>query len=331
VTADALRRLRARRQRLHRPAAGGPEEIVRTLLAVQAQDARAAGLALRARGTGIAAPAIRDAPGLVVAWLMRGTLHLVAREDHPWLLALTAPTRFATSRRRLAQEGVPPEDADRAVTVIERALADDGPQSRARLAERIAAAGIRTQGQATPHLLMLAALRGGVVLGADGAFARCAPGPPVDRDAALAELARRWLVAHGPATDRDLAAWAGLPLGDARAGLGAIAGELRDAGDGLVDLAAAETDAGTIAPRLLGAFDPYLLGWRDRSFAVPPADARRVHPGGGMLRAVATIDGRVAGTWTAPRGRVALEMFDAATDAAAFAGEVADVERFLSG
>jgi hypothetical protein len=332
VSADALRALRAGRQRLHRPDGAGPAEIVRTLLGVQAQDPRAAGLALRARGTGFAATAAADDPALVSAWLMRGTLHRVAREDHAWLLALTAPPRFAANRRRLAQEGVPPDAADRAVAIAERALADDGPLTRAQLAERIAAAGIRTEGQAMPHLLMLAALRGAIVFGPGGAFARCAPAAPVDRDAALAELARRWLVAHGPASDRDLAGWAGLPLRDARGGLAAIAGELCETADGLIDLARASEDAAPPAgPRLLPAFDPYLLGWRDRSFAVPGEHARRVHPGGGMLRATATLDGRVVGTWTLPSGRVELDLFDAATDPAVFADERADVAGFVSG
>jgi hypothetical protein len=330
VTADELRRLRARRQRLHRPDGDGPGAIVRALLAVQAQDSRAACLALRARGTGFTAAAVRGDDGLVVAWLMRGTLHLVAREDHPWLLALTAPTRAAANRRRLGQEGVSPADADRAVALIERTLADHGPQPRAELAERVAAAGIRMAGQAMPHVLMRAALRGAVVLDLDGRFSRSAPAPAIEREAALAELARRWLATHGPATERDLAAWAGLPLRDARAGLGAIAGELRDAGDGLVDLAAAGADEAPVGARLLGVFDPYVLGWRDRSFAVAPEYARRVHPGGGIVRAVATLDGRVCGTWTAPRGSVVLDRFEPDGDPAVFAAEAADVERFLS-
>src|SRR5207237_1004861 len=59
----------------------------------------------------------------------------------------------------------------------------------------------------------------------------------VDRDAALAELARRYLAGHGPAGDRDLAKWAGLPLRDVRRGLAAIASELEQGSDGLVDLA----------------------------------------------------------------------------------------------
>ena len=89
----------------------------------------------------------------------------------------------------------------------------------------------------------------------------------------------------------DLAAWSGLPLRDARAGLKAIASELTDRDDDLVDLAAREPAPDAIPARLLGAFDPYLLGWKDRAFAVPARYTDRVHPGGGMLRATATVDG----------------------------------------
>jgi hypothetical protein len=275
---------------------------------------------------------------------MRGTLHLVGRDDYPWLLALTAPSRLSTNRRRLAQEGVAPEDAERAMTIVERALADAGPLTRAQLAERIAAKGIRTEGQATPHLLMLAALRGIAVLGPlreDGghafALARdwlgAAPVPELagaERDAALAELARRYLAAHGPAEPGDLAAWSGLPLRDARAGLGAIAPELAERSDDLVDLAAREPAPDAIPARLLGAFDPYLLGWKDRAFAVPARHARRVHPGGGMLRATATVDGRAVATWSAPRGAVELEPFARlpAGARAALEAEADDVRRF---
>jgi DNA glycosylase AlkZ-like len=323
--AHALRRARAAAQLLHRSRAAGVADVVARLLAAQAQDLRAARLALRARATGLAAAdvdaALTDERSVVVAWLGRGTLHLVGREDYPWLLALTAPTRFATSARRLGQLEVGPGDADRAVREVERALAADGPLTRPQLAERIAAKGIRTEGQATAHLLMLAALRGIAVLGPirdDGAQAFVlardwlGAAPPErldDRDATLAELARRYLAGHGPAAPADLAAWSGLPLRDARAGLKAIASELAQRDDDLVDLAARDPAPDAIPARLLPAFDPYLLGWKDRSFAVPAAHARRVHPGGGMLRATAIVDGLAVGTWTAPGGDVKLEPF----------------------
>ncbi len=72
---------------------------------------------------------------------------------------------------------------------------------------------------------------------------------------ALAELARRYLAGHGPADDRDTRQWAELPLRDARAGLSAIASELDQRYDGLVDLHRTETPP-LPPPRLLGPFDP---------------------------------------------------------------------------
>jgi hypothetical protein len=278
--------------------------VVRHLLAVQAQDLRAARLALRARAPGLIAADVDRALGeeLAIAWLNRGTLHLVCRDDYAWLLALTAPPRVAANRRRLAQEGVSEDAAERSVAVIERALAEDGPLTRAQLGERLA-----TGGQALVHLIFRAALRGLVVAVGERHYALSrdwlgAPPAPVDRDAALRELGRRYLAGHAPAEPADLAAWAGLPLRDARA---ALAGATPP-----------PADERAVPPRLLGAFDPYLLGWKDRSFAVPAEHARLVRPGGGILRAVATVDGRVVGSWADVE------------DDPAFAEERADVARF---
>jgi hypothetical protein len=351
VEATALRSLRASAQLLHRPERLVAPQLVSRLLAVQAQDLRSARLALRARTEGLTSAAVDAAlteeRSLVVAWLQRSTLQLVTPEDLGWLLPLTAPIGLATSRRRLGQLGIGPAAAERAVTIVERSLAADGPLTRAELARRMAAHGIPTEGQATPHLLYLAAREGIAVLGPirDGvhAFAHAedwlGARPATEltggrRDTALAELARRYLAAHGPATARDLAHHSGLSLGDARTGLGAIASELHEhepgTGDRLLCLAgqAAPRDRAPAPPRLLPAFDPYLLGWADRSFAVPAEHARRVHPGGGMLRATATAGGLVVGTWT----RRGIEPFEelASDVAAALEAERTEVERFLS-
>ena len=277
---------------------------------------------------------------------MRGTLHLVRAEDLPWLHGLTAPGRFTATTRRLGQLGVSPDMADRAVELIERAIADDGPQRRDELVTRLVAAGLPAAGQAPAHLLGLAALRGVVVLdGGGGGPARYAlwrdrlAEPPAAlageaRERALAELARRYLAGHGPATDDDLARWSGLGLRDARAGLRAIGDGLEELGGGLLDRAGRDDDVPAPAPRLLGAFDPYVLGWRDRGFAVAPRDAGRVHPGAGILRAIAAVDGRAVATWTARRAgsrlRIELEPFGriAAAPRAALDAEARDVARF---
>ena len=354
MTPGELRRRRVAAQLLHRPAGpdgASPEAAVGRLLAVQAQDLRSARLALRARCAGVTAADVNRAltvdRSLVIAWLCRGTLHLVRSEDYPWLFGLTAPdAEGAGNRRRLAQERVSMAQAETAVGVIEEALAVEGPLRRVELGRRLAGQGLPTAGQALPHLLFLAARRGVIVLGpvSDGGQAfvltrdwlgrepRLLRGAP--RGRALAELARRYLAGHGPASPDDLSGWSGLPGGEVRAGLDAIGAEVVSVDTDLVDLATREPAPSRVGARLVPAFDPYLLGWRDRGFAVPARHSRRVYPGGGMLRATAIAEGLAVATWTARRDRgrlrVGIEPFGplpARTEAELHA-EAEDVARF---
>jgi hypothetical protein len=276
---------------------------------------------------------------VVVSWLNRGTLHLVLAEDYWWLHPLTTPQLVTGNTRRLTQEGVPPEHAERGVAVIQRSLATDGPLTRAELRDRIAAAGVRTQGQAIVHLLVLATLRGlivrGPMRGAEQAFVLVRdwlgpPPPPVDRELALGLLARRYLAGHGPATDRDLAKWAGLPVGDARRGLAAIASGLAGRDDGLASLAGPQEAPRVPAVRLLGAFDPLLLGWASRELFLAPGAP--VITSNGLFRPFALIQGRGAALWTVARGQVVTDPPGKLTapERAALAAETADVERFLA-
>ena len=306
-------------QLLSGPPAPAPESVAARLLAIQAQDPRGARLAIRARSHVDSAAevdrALTDERSLLISWLNRGTLHLVRSEDYPWLQALTTPQLRTANARRLAQEGVTPAAAERAAGVIERSLEDAGPLTRLQLRERIAQAGVRTEGQALGHLLLLACLRGiavrGPMAGREHAYALVRDWlgvpPRVDRERALAELARRYLAGHGPADDRDLARWAGVTLGDARAGLTAIASELEPAGEGRVALAGRAITEELPAPRLLGAFDPALMGWRSREPILGSDEPRVVS--GGLFRPVAIVRGRAVATWRIRAGKVLLEPF----------------------
>lgn len=315
--------------------------VVERVLAIQAQDPRGARLAVRARSIGLTAAdvdgALTDARSLVITWLNRGTLHLVRSEDYPWLHQLTAPRLRTGTARRLAEEGVSPDTAERGVAVMERALVENGPLDRDALRDRVAAAGVRTQGQAFVHLLALASIRGLIVRGpmiaGKQAFVLVrdwlGESRPLDRERALAELARRYLAGHGPAAPADMAKWAGLPLRDAHTGLKAIAPKLHHAEDGLVDLKGRAATSPLPEPQLLGPFEPVLLGWKTRDPLLGEDAARVVS--GGVFRAFALVRGRAAATWTISPGAVKLEPFRRLTrsDHDALETEAADVRRFL--
>lgn len=316
-TGILARRLTA--QMLAGPPATDPLTVAERLLATQAQDPRGARLAIRARSRGVSIAdidrALSHERSLLVTWLNRGTLHLVRAEDYGWLHALTTPQLMTTSTTRLAQEGIKPARSERAMTLIARALGDDGPLTRHQLRERLDKAGVPTAGQALIHLLFRSTLLGiavrGPLIGREHAYVLTSDWlgsrAPVAREMALAELARRYLVGHGPASDRDLARWAGLPLRDARAGLGAIASSIAERADGLLELASSPEPAKLPPPRLLGAFEPLLLGWTSRQDVLGERETAIVR--GGMFRGFALAGGRAVARWRFAGHEIEIEPF----------------------
>ena len=196
---------------------------------------------------------------------------------------------------------------------------------------------MRAEGQALYHLLFRASLDGlivrGPMVGKQHAYVLVrdwiGEAKPVDRDEAMGEFTRRYLAGHGPASERDLARWAGIPLRDVRRGLEAIAPELDELDGGLVDLRKRTTPAELPPPKLLGTFEPVLLGWisreliygDDRSFATDPQ----------LLDPLALVKGRAVAHWRLRDGEVELEPFAKLTRAheRALDEEAEAVVRFL--
>jgi Winged helix DNA-binding domain len=186
---------------------------------------------------------------------------------------------------------------------------------------------------------MLACLRGiairGPVVGKQHAYALVrdwlGPMKEVDHEAALTELTRRYLAGHGPAGERDLARWAGLPLRDVRKGLTALGSEIEERGEGLVALARGPVAEELPPPRLLGPYDPVLLGWNSREDILGPhTELVTVN---GLFRPFAMVEGRAVATWRLREGRVAIEPLARIPKAAraALDADAADVERFFAG
>jgi hypothetical protein len=309
--------LRLVAQRLAGPAQPTAADAVRGLTAVQAQDYPGAltSVALRtAAGCRRGVEAALDAGQIVRSWPMRGTLHLVAADDLGWLLDLLGPRILAGAAGRRERLGLTEADTEGARDAAIAVLAGGRGLTRDALLAAFAESAVDVTGQRGYHLLGYLAQTGVLCLGPTDAGQQqfvlvaewVAAHPGKARSAALGELALRYFTGHGPATVRDLARWAGLPLGDARAGLATVRPELAAIEvDGVEYQLAPETADLLAAVReeargvyLLPGFDEFLLGYADRSAVLDPQFADRIVPGGnGMFRPTVVSDGRIVGTW----------------------------------
>jgi len=283
---------------------GEPLDVVRSLLALQAQDFAGAlwSVGLRSGATRAAVVAAHEAGAFVRSWPMRGTLHLIAADDLPWMLELTATRAMAAAAGRHRQLELDDADFARAERIALRTL-DGATATRAELLAAFEADGLSTAGQRGAHILLRLAQLGATVLTGQDRWARLdavAPSPRrLDRDAALHELALRYFSSHGPATVADLAWWTGLTLADARAGAATARDELEELElDGATYLMRPGLEPAKPAVHLLPGFDENLLGYTDRSAPLAGAHLETIVPGSnGMFLANVVVNGEIVGTW----------------------------------
>jgi len=124
--------------------------------------------------------------------------------------------------------------------------------------------------------------------------------PPIPApETARRALVERWLSTFGPAAERDLAWWTGLPLGHVRAALAAldVATVRLDEGDGLA-LAADLEPTPTSAPAafLLPGLDPTPMGWKVRDWFLGPHGGALFDTNGNIGPSV-WWDGAIVGGW----------------------------------
>lgn len=302
-------------------------EVVRLLGAVQAQDFAGAKWALGQRTAGTTDAGMDrlfNEGQILRTHVMRPTWHFVLPEDIYWMLDLTGPKILRGLKHRQRQLGIDDAQIGKATEVTVRALEGGHHLTRAELAGELRAAGIPPDGQRMPHLLAAAELEGVIVSGPRRGkhltFALLTERAPVvrrlDREEALALLARRYFRGHGPAQLQDFVWWSGLSVTDARAGLALAQPDLdRHVLDGKEywrDPASTSEALPTPVAHLLPNWDEYTVGYRDREAALPPGPPLdlTLFAFGSILSNVVTIGGRVRGSWrrVAGRERVRAEM-----------------------
>jgi hypothetical protein len=264
-------------------------------------------VALAARLDGFAPAALQaalDSGEVVKTTIMRVTLHLAAGDEFPAYAQLSRQARMRTWRKDFAHL-----DEERVVADLARWLRK--PRSNDEIRERV----LRYEGvldDAYRPILFARTLLPLVQLPPAGYWRDrrrprfvLDPRPLPDPADAAALVVRRYLAAFGPASRRDLAAWAGVAQRDfAEVWTRVATVSYRDErGAELLDLPGLPLPpASTRLPvRLLARWDQPLLAYADRDRIIPPElqPLKLTHSGAQTV----TVDGRLAASWQLERGR----------------------------
>ncbi len=299
TAALAARQLLIDRQKLD------PAEAIRRLTPLQAQHPPAPYVTLAARLEGFtrdaleAAIAARD---VVKTTINRMTLHLVAGADYPAYAQLTRQSRMRAWRKRH-----PRLDEESVAVELGEWLRE--PRTNTEIRERVRGYEGVSDEQWAPivfarTLLPLVQLPpGGSWSDRGRASFVIDPRPLPDPVDAAALVLERYLTAFGPASRRDIAAWAGVAQRDFTEALARLPlVTYRDErGTELLDLPGLPLPpASTPLPvRLLGRWDQPLLAYDERERIIPPD----VQPLQLTLSGDQTVivDGRVAASWQLER------------------------------
>ncbi len=287
-----------------------PEEVVKYMGAMQAQDYAGAKWAvgmrmLRSNDADID-KALADG-SIIRTHVLRPTWHFVSPDDLRWMLELTAPRITALSAGRYRQLKLDSAVFKLSHDTLAKALEGGKQLDRFEVEEALQQAGVKTDEQRLIHLLMQAELDKVICSGGRQGKQftykffddRVPMGNPFVKEEALAELVKRYFVSRGPATLHDFAWWSGLTLTDAKIGFENVKTELTS-----VHSEAKEYWLGKDQPEinnkvsnthLLPAFDEFAVAYSDRTAVVNPkylTQARHV-----IFDPSIVVNNQVVGTW----------------------------------
>ena len=291
-----------------------PPEAVARLAGLQAQEPKPPFIGLWSRLAGFERAELIGAlrsRTVVRATLMRATLHLLDPAGYLTMRACLQPMLDASMKSALRDrsQGL---DLDRLLPAARELLAErprafdelreDLSQRFPEMNDRAIGYAIRTQ---IPLVMVASEDRWGFPRGSQFALAEEWLGEPVDQEAGLGPIIRRYLGAFGPASAADFGRWSG--LNGAKAAFEELREELfacRDErGRALFDLPdSPRPDAAEAAPaRLLPEFDNLMLAHDDRSRVVADEHRKGLVTKNLRVKATFLVDGFAAGTWRIER------------------------------
>lgn len=312
MTANDIIRHRLANQQLLSTAFTTHQDMVSYMGAMQAQDYTMSKWAI-----GIRQPSATDKSieqkindgDIIRTHILRPTWHLVAAKDIRWMMALTGPHVKTINHSACKRRNLDKDVLIRCNKIIEKILRDNKQLTRPEIMAELDKKGIPTDDIRPALIMMNAELDGLVCNGAmrDKEFTyalleeRVQPTKALTQEEALAELAKRYFISHGPATLQDFIWWSGLSIKNARIGLEltkAILSSFQfdDAVYWFKDSGLPKNKS-TDGVQLLPAFDEFLISYKNRTATIAADHHAKAVTVNGIFKPIMINNGKVIGTW----------------------------------
>ena len=307
--------IRLLNQQLVAPQFSNPEEVVRHMGAMQAQEYRMMRWAVEMRTRKPSARAFQrafDSGRIIRLHLMRGTWQLVAAEDYWPLLELCAPRAIAVTKGWMHSNkiDIPDEEITSISDILAQTAANKGSVTKENFVEALARKDITMDEHRLSYHIRMAEITGticsGDLLPMKATYALTAdkvkPFGKIDRDEALILLTKKYFQSHQPATLEDFVWWSGLNIGDCRKGI-ALLGDSIHAVKWKGRVFYLTNDCRTRGFRrgrylLIPPYDEFLIGYKSRDIVLPPEHRHRAHNNSGIFLPVIAHDGIICGNWS---------------------------------
>lgn len=288
-----------------------PVDVLRHMCALQAQDFEMAKWAIGIRMINPDAARITKAldSGLILrTHIFRPTWHFVPGEDLKWMMAFSGPYIKKLNASQEKKFGLYPLLFRKTRKIIEKAFKEKPFLTKDEIVLALNASKINTSGERPLHILYDAECCSLICSGPKSdhriTYAlvdnRLSAYTNRTQDEALTELTKRYFQSHGPATARDYAKWMSLPAAKVKEGIGSLGNLLQSMhiGGQIHYFIPLDSSARKESFFMLPAYDEYLIGYADRSFALEEEFRLSTMTTNGILYPTLVYQGKVKGKWS---------------------------------
>lgn len=300
-------------QKLLETNSNSPEEIVRHLGAMQAQDYAMAKWAIgsRCNATEKEIEEVINSGKIIRTHILRPTWHFVATDDIHWMLDVSGPQVKRIILSETKKYGYDEKEFERINSNIEKILAGNNHLTREEIVQELNIKKVSGEYYLSPVLIMMYAELSGLVCngkmkGKQITYALLEekvskPQSKLTKEEGLGKLAKRYFESHGPATLHDFSWWSGFPPTTVRLAINSIESELNSVeidnqkywfGTNFTGL-----DNFCESVHFLPAFDEILISYKTREVSILLEHQPKAFTNNGIFKPVILENAKVIGTW----------------------------------